>query len=373
MDEGIANVFPGTQAQWEVQARNVAGVVSFDDLVVEIAPKLRVAQVLWMLQEAGMAPRWSTTDAPLAEDLNLTEALVEMYLRSVERLLRRSGLRRGYVDVDETSWTLRGRLRTADQLTRHQGRLLPLEVHYDDYTLDTAANRTLAAALEAVRTLPILRPGRSARGVRLALRAQGLLSRFEGVTLPVAASLPIDAGEGERHESYAGPLMLARLVLHGTGLASKVGDRRAEGLLLSMPDIFERCVAEILRGHFGPRLRTQASRVYAPEKDSSKRRVRPDLVVLSGPAEQPLTVLDTKYKQVELASADLYQMHVYARIFDTQDVVLLYAEACPPRMLRLEGSHAEDTDAIRLHVWGVDLTATPEEIRQQVLAASQVT
>lgn len=372
MDQGIGEVVPGALRRWDVRVDNVVGVVSRGDLVVEIAPKLPVAQVLWMLQEAGMAPRRFATDAPLADDLSLTEAVLEMYLRAVERLLRRSGLRRGYVDVDETSWTLRGRLRAADQLTRHQGRLLPLEVHYDDYTLDTGPNRTLAAALDAVRLLATRQPSSGVRRDRHLLRAQELLSRFDGVSPTPPGLRPDGDGGGRLDESYTCPLMLARLILNGAGLASQAGDRRTEGFLLSMPDVFERCVAEILRGHFGPCLRTQASRVYASEKGSSPRQVRPDLV-LFGPEGQPSAVLDTKYKRVELDSADLYQMHVYARIFGVPDVVLLYAESCPPRVLQLEGAHAEDADAIRLHVRGVDLTASPEEIRQQVLAASQLT
>ena len=165
--------------------------------------------------------------------------------------------------------------------------------------------------------------------------------------------------------------MLARLVLNGAGLASEAGDRRAEGFLLPMPQVFERCVGEILRGHHGARLNTQATLGYASEKGSPTRRVRPDLVVSDGEG-QPAVVMDTKYKRADPTAADLYQMHVYARMFGVQDVVLLYAEHTRPRALLLEGSRPESETAIRLHLRGIDLTMPPEQIRQQVLAASQL-
>ncbi|RUQ18680.1 hypothetical protein D8M33_09770 [Micrococcus sp. HSID17245] len=372
MEQRIAEVVPGARRQWDVHVGNVAGVVSRRDLVVEIEPKIPVAQVLWMVQEAGMAPKWGPTDTPLAKDLSLTEAVLELYLRSVERLVLRSGLRRSYIGVDDSSWTLRGRVRTADQLTRHQGRPLPLEVHFDDYTLDTEPNRILAAALDAVRPLAAHRRGGGARGHRFVLRAQALLNRFDGVSLTTPGLRPHRDGGGRLHESYTGPLMLAHLVLNGAGLASEAGDRRAEGFLLPMPQVFERCVGEILRGRHGARLNTQATLGYASEKGSPTRRVRPDLVVFDGEG-QPAVVMDTKYKRADPTAADLYQMHVYARMFGVQDVVLLYAEHTRPRTLLLEGSRPESETAIRLHLRGIDLTMPPEQIRQQVLAASQLT
>ena len=73
--------------------------------------------------------------------------------RQTERALSR-GLLQGYRTVDESSSVLRGRLRETDQLRRHHGRPLPLEVRHDDFTVDVAENRILLAALTRMLAVP---------------------------------------------------------------------------------------------------------------------------------------------------------------------------------------------------------------------------
>lgn len=368
MDLGVADVSPGIRSVWDVRVRNVVGVVRHGDLVVEVAPKLPVARVLWMLQEAGMVPDWTRNHAPLADDLTITDTVLELYLRSVKQLILGSGLRHGYLGLDDTAWTLRGRLRAGDQLTRGLGRMLPIEVHYDDYSLDTLPNRTLAAALDVVCRLSEGRAGASA----LAARARALLSRFHGVALPPPGTTPLVEISSRLPEAYRSALSIARLILGGGSLDAAVGARAGEGFLLPMPQVFEGLVANMLRAHHGPRLSTQETLAYGTyELGSPARRIRPDLV-LTGDEGLPAVVLDTKYKRAEPTPSDLYQMHVYARKFGVQDVVLLYAERTDPRMLLLEGSGREDADAIRLHVRGIDLTLHQDEIRHHMLAAASL-
>lgn len=365
---GIADVSPGARSGWELRVRNKVGVVQHGDLVIEVAPKLPVARVLWMLQEASMTPDWTRDAAPLSDDATLTDAVIELYLRSVKRLILRSGLHHGYIGVDDTSWTLRGRVRMGHQLTRHLGQALPLEVHYDDYSLDTPANRTLAAALSKVFQLAPEAPGNS----QLAARAHALLARFEGVSLPPHWTIPPVDATLRLPEAYGAPLMIARLILSGGSLDSAAGARPGEGFLLSMPQVFERCAASILRRVHGAGLSTQATLAYGTnEAGSPTGRIRPD-AVLAGADGQAAVVLDTKYKRAEPKPSDLYQMHVYARSFDVQDAVLLYAEHIDPRTLLLEGSAPGASDAIRLHVRGVDLTMHEDEIRHHILAAASL-
>jgi 5-methylcytosine-specific restriction enzyme subunit McrC len=42
----------------------------------------------------------------------------------------------GYVTLEETAYMLRGRLRESEQLHRHHGLPLPLEIRHDEFTVD---------------------------------------------------------------------------------------------------------------------------------------------------------------------------------------------------------------------------------------------
>lgn len=358
---GVGTVSPAPHGAWDVEVSNVAGVVSRGDLVVSIEPKVPVAAVLWMLQEAHGLPAWDEDEAPWAEDIDLVDAVIDLYLRSVARLLDKVGLRRAYRTVHETAWTLRGRLRSADQLTRHYGRMLPIEVTYDDFSLDTPQNRILAAALDLVRDA-----GSSPRSSLLAARAEALLAWFEGVVLQPRGVVPELTNSDRLPDGYKWSLKLASLILEGASVTPVAGGRRALSLLIPMPQVFERCVAQVLRTTLGSRLIAQSTRAYAFEDARATASVRPDLVILDA-GGRPVTVLDTKYKRAEPSPADLYQMHVYARMYGVRDVVLLYAERSAPRVLDLETE-----TRVRLHLRGVDLSLHSDEVRHHIVAASHI-
>ena len=76
------------------------------------------------------------------------------------------GLLQGYRHVDDTLPVVRGRIREAEQIRRRFGRLLPLEVRYDDFTVDIAENQLLlAAALRLLRLPGLSRQTRTAAAV----------------------------------------------------------------------------------------------------------------------------------------------------------------------------------------------------------------
>ncbi len=58
---------------------------------------------------------------------------------------------RGYREVEEALPVVRGRIREAGQIRRRYGFPLPVEVRYDDYTVDIAENRPLLAASARAR------------------------------------------------------------------------------------------------------------------------------------------------------------------------------------------------------------------------------
>ena len=79
--------------------------------------------------------------------------------------------------MDETSAVLRGRVREADQLRRRWGRSIPLEVRYDEFTVDIAENQVLLAAVKQLLRTPGV-------GVRHRTGLQRLRLQLADVTAP---------------------------------------------------------------------------------------------------------------------------------------------------------------------------------------------
>jgi 5-methylcytosine-specific restriction enzyme subunit McrC len=65
--------------------------------------------------------------------------VAEALCRNAERALA-GGVLQGCTTDQTTSSVLRGRVRVADQIARRPGRMMPLEIIHDEYTVDNAEN-----------------------------------------------------------------------------------------------------------------------------------------------------------------------------------------------------------------------------------------
>ncbi|WP_040923911.1 5-methylcytosine restriction system specificity protein McrC, partial [Saccharomonospora iraqiensis] len=142
--------------QWRLRATNLVGVVAVPAgggraVTVRIAPKIPVARLLFLLGYSH--GRWRTEQVPVDAEPHLLPAVARMFAHQAERSLRQ-GLLQGYREVEETALVMRGRVRHSEQVRRHHGRLVPLEITHDDYTTDIAENRLLRTAGEALLRLP---------------------------------------------------------------------------------------------------------------------------------------------------------------------------------------------------------------------------
>ena len=89
----------------------------------------------------------------MAEAADLVPVVAQALWRQTERAIRQ-GLLPGYILVEESSQVLRGRLRESEQLRRHHGLPLPLEIQYDEFTIDIAENQILRTACERMLAVP---------------------------------------------------------------------------------------------------------------------------------------------------------------------------------------------------------------------------
>lgn len=348
---------PGrTTGCFDVTAGNVVGAVSAHGLDVVVEPKLPVGSLMWLVGYAAaglrIEPGAEMATAPWVE------AMAELFAGVAEEATR-PGLLRGYWQVDEQETTLRGRIRMADQIAHHHGRLHPLELTRDEFGTDIAANRIVRAALQVLADALAV-PGSVRPGSPVPARIRRALRAFDGVTV-LSRGAPLPAWRRSRlNERYHHLLELCELVLGGQGLDPRAGDVSTRGLLLDLATVFEAAVARALRESCQDVV-VDAQRSDAYVTGVPRFQLRPD-VVLSR-AGEVLTVLDTKYKRAQPSAGDMQQMITYATFHRVRDVHLVYAE--PLGQDRAQQLPITGTGVV-VHLHGIDLAGAPEDFLARV-------
>lgn len=324
-ESGVATVAPTRRSGWwRVSAVRKVGVVVLNGVEVRIAPKIPVSRLLFLLGYARDPSFWRDPPVMFAEVDDLVAAVAYGFVRQAERALRH-GVLHGYVEREESLTVLRGRLRTADQLTRRHGMPLPLEVRYDDFVDDIAENRLLRTAAHLLAGLPRVPASVAGRLRRLSARLNGarLIARRE--PRPKWATSRLNA-------RYVPALRLAELVLDAASIEQGLGAVASSGFLIDTWRAFEDFVGialgEALAPHGGS-LDLQSTRDHL---DIANRvQLRPDMVWRRDGSV--VAVLDAKYKvetERGVPEADLYQMLAYCTALGLPRGHLLYARGLGP-------------------------------------------
>ncbi|MFI6295937.1 McrC family protein [Nonomuraea sp. NPDC050790] len=340
---------------WEVTPRGQVGVALVDDIEVWVTPKLPIDRLLFLVGYAADPKGWREESIHLDVRDGLIPAVAQALWRQAERALSQ-GLLQGYRTCEESSYVLRGRLREGDQLRRHHGRIIPMEIRHDDFTVDIAENQILLAAI--TRLLPVPRIAGESRRRLTALRRRlaEVTSLVRGTELPRWQPSRLNS-------RYRTALRLAEIVWRATSPEHAPGSTVANGFLFNLPKIFEDfvtvAISEELHASFGGAAYPQ----YPCHLDEAFAvRMKPDLVwELDG---IPRAVVDAKYKQEKPAGypdADLYQMLAYCTALRLPRGHLIYA-----RGNALAATHVVRHAGIEIICHALDLASTPETILSQV-------
>lgn len=351
---GAVKVSADLDGRTVLKASSYVGVLRCDEIELRVTPKIGIHRLLWLLGHAQDPNGWRDDDIV---DLTTVDDLVTAVAMSFHAATRRAlthGVLQGYRTVEEALPLLRGRLREADQLRQRLGLAVPLEVRYDDYTVDIPENRILLTAARRLLRVP---------GLPLATHAglRQLLTTLADVTPLVAGDTPPDTPPTRLTRHYQPALRLARIVLAGRSIDQPPGSTAASGFLFDLNKAFEDWLTITLRRAlepYGGRLRDQ----YPSHLDTLRQlRIRPDLVWERH--AQPAAVLDAKYKRVkddDRPHADLYQMLAYCTALGVAEGHLVYASGEAP------SSHTVRKAGTKLHTWVLDLSQPTALILKQV-------
>jgi 5-methylcytosine-specific restriction enzyme subunit McrC len=353
----VCRVLPtGESGRWRVVDVKRVGVVAIAGAHVEFKPKAPLQSIIAMASQGELQIDIRPDAIDQDAESDVPSALVAALLEQMRTAIRQ-GLLRGYRETRESSAVVRGRWDIPAQLAKRPGIPLPLEIEFDDYTVDIPENRILFTALLRSRALMGI-PRRLEKEIDELLRPFVDVGRLpRGLPLPSVWPTRLNA-------HYAGALRLATVILEAVAWTQRDGDRRAGTFLIDMAHVFERYVGYRLRREleahgFGLDMQDHQWRLDA----EGQIRLRPDIVVTEG--GRPITVADTKYKVLDSAAAspsngDVYQAVAYALSLGVPEAHLVYVS--PPRHPQ---SFSITSAGVRVHVHGFDLDGPSVDLRRR--------
>ena len=356
----IATPSPFRPGAWQIGPAGKVGAAMIGGIEIHIKPKVPIARLLFLVGYARHAVAWRPETVPVAEAADLVPALAQALWRQTERAIGQ-GLLPGYVLVEESSQVLRGRLRESEQLHRHHGLPLPLEIQHDEFTIDIPENRILRTACERMLAVPRV-DAESQRTLRRLLRD------FTDVT-PLHRGQQIPDWQATRlNAPYHSALRLAELVLRATSVEHEFGTVAVNGFLLDMPGLFEDFVTVALRealvSAYGGRVDDQDRNHF---DEAGQVRLRPDIVwKVRGSA---VAVIDAKYKAEKPAgypNADLYQLLAYCTVLGLPNGHLVYAKGNES-----PAHHVIRRCGIEIFCHAVDLDQPPDRLLASMGALAQ--
>jgi 5-methylcytosine-specific restriction enzyme subunit McrC len=339
-----------------VRPGKFVGVAVVAGIEVWIRPKVPIDRLMFLLGYALSPKGWQEADVPMADQPELLPAVAAAFARQADRALR-EGVLHGYHEVDASLSLLRGRIRESDQLGRRFGLPIPMEVRYDEYSVDIAENQLLLSAARRLQQLPRLT--RTARAALLRL-----VGRLDGVSPIVPGRLLPSWQPSRLNTRYHVAVRLAEMILRSTSIDPTPGARRINGFLVEMHRIFEDFVTVSL----GEAIERQSGRTQRQASawldEAGMARMRPDLVWTTS-AGIPQGVVDAKYKAEKpegFPEADLYQLLAYCTALELPVGHLVYAKGSGETERRhvIRGSGVE----IVQHV--LDLTQPPRGLLGQI-------
>jgi 5-methylcytosine-specific restriction enzyme subunit McrC len=350
--------FQGGDA-WTLTAGHDIGFLRVDDLQVHVHPKIDMQTLLYLLTCGVEQLQWQPNETTVAPVPRPVDAFAH-FLAAATRRATRSGVLQGYRERDEALRVVRGQWRVNEQIRRHHGRLLPVEVRDDDYTEDITENQTIATALQVLRRTTHELSARRELTRALAPFSEGIdpLPLWQYAQPPAISWTPLN-----RH--YRGAVELARLALRQGAITHHAGDVRTSGIVININTVFEQFVRRALRRALdepGSRI-WKASRADGLVFDQAGTvRLEPD--ILWSRHSKLCLVADAKYKRLKprgFEHADLYQMHAYCSATGTRAGLLIYGEGdVRPHRHSIPGSNTT------ISVMALNLSGSITEIQSSI-------
>ena len=361
---GLAKAAPMGMGLYRIEPVGKVGSVRTPAVQFEVRPKDRLGlrRLLFLLSYAG-EQGFREDSVAAVEHQDLWSALAESLAQLAERALTRGPLQ-GYVTVEESLRTVKGRIRISEQISRRPGLMVPLEVSYDEFSEDIAENRILRAALARMGQVPGVRPEVLSRLRRLGGKLDGATSLVPGAPLPHWQASRMNL-------RFHAALRLAEVILRNCSAEAGDGKQSSAAFVVDMSAVFKEFVGvalrEAMRAHPGETRMRYGTLLNEAVRDSDRITVRPDAVHFLG--GRPVVVYGANYTAGPdtgaSLNADHYRMLAYCTALRVPTAWLVYAGTGEMKLRRILNT---DIDVVE---YPLDLSRPPAEILASVADLAQ--
>lgn len=334
-----------------IVVRQMVGMLAADGCSLEILPKVDHETADSETVDSVRRRLIRMLDVALGLNLNLGQSaaietqkytLLEILIRAfADKLLAevRRGLPQVYHQCEEDLPALRGRLNATRQFTHNALRPDRLSCRFDQLDANTPLMKIMAAAVVYL--------GNHARFHETRRKLDELRHALIDIPIVPVQRLPWKQVRIDRtNQRWESLFHLVKLLLRREWQATHHSTNAPQGLTLLFPmnDLFEKYVAAMLRKALagsgiqvvdqgGHRACLGAFTGEHLEK-GDVFRTKPDLLLRRG--KHVAAIIDTKWKKLGadpldrkhgVSQADVYQLMAYARLYSTNQLMLLYPES----------------------------------------------
>ena len=343
----------GNGDTYVLTARATVGLARISkDCMLRILPKVPVKNLFGMLEIVHDLPslQFYQGIGHVESVEDVYGKLVSLFVSQVVRRVRR-GLRAAYVEVDEDTAVVRGRLDVPRTLALHSRGSPRVQCQYQVQTVDIDDNRILLWTLDRIPRLGLI-GGDSLTRVHSARRALMGSVQLTEMTPRDCENRTYDRLTADYQTLHA----LARFFLErmGPGLAS--GEDVFVPFTVNMGHLFQEYVVACLKRHAPPGI--AVSPQYHIEFDTELgAHFDVDVVLTDERTKIAIGVVEAKYKADDKTrSSDIQQAVAYAALTDSPAAFLVYPYDLPP-IERPVGS----AERIKLTRFGFPLDLDVEE------------
>jgi len=331
----------------QLQIKGFVGVISTPDgTQIEILPKIsetihrdsvnesRVT-LEKMLKVVNNLKFVESTEASLKiKKQPLPETLITWFLQSVKDIVQQ-GIRKDYSRIEAQEQFLKGRLQLSKQLRQPPHKQHIFQIEYDVFSANRAENRLLHSAL-----IIVSKWSKSNDNKKL---AKHFLLLFDDVPKSNNYSYDFTMWSVSRDMHYYQPILpWIKLILNQQSPFTLADKNAGISFLLPMEKLFEKYVAKCLAKDLLSEFRLTEQRPHKPLATQDKSNVftmKPDIVIHEGKKNNPICILDTKWKCIDqhktyendsedkkrdISQSDMYQLFAYGKKYDVPIVVLVY-------------------------------------------------
>lgn len=306
------------------------GVLQVGSITINVLPKIDKttnqdstwAKVLISMLKftSGIeASATSTSDLQLKSN-SIFDLYLELFIHECQKLTHQ-GLNKRYRKITENHTALKGRLHIPGQIRENLIHKERFNVSFNVYDRNHLINQILKKTLLVIANIPTR--------FDLKGKVKKLLLYFEEVgDCTVHAGIFESIHLDRNSIRYAEALGIAKLILLNYHPDLSRGHNHVLALMFDMNKLWESFITKMMKKHLRVRyyVKAQNQQVFWESK-TTKKRLKPDLLLISRSNPDKRIIIDTKWKtptNIVPSDEDLRQIFAYNLLFESQYAILLY-------------------------------------------------